>query len=87
MFTVYDVQVELDRAASIADVVRLKNRFKALSIDSVGLDATDYRSRTEELSFSIYGELGPFMMKRMVEECTDNIFPGAVVEVSERRPS
>jgi len=85
MFTVYDVQVELERAASIADVVRLKNRFKALSIDAVGLDQGDYKPRSEELSFSIYGELGPFMMKRMAEECTDNIFPGAVIEVSERR--
>jgi hypothetical protein len=85
MLTVYDVQVFLSAAASMADVAKLKDHFKALSINSVGLDTTDFSRRPEGLSFSIYGDIGPFMMKRMALECTENVFPGSIVDLSERR--
>jgi hypothetical protein len=78
MLTVYNVHLELSDAASIADVLRLKDHLKALRIDAIGLDRGDFKARTDELSFTIYGEFGPFMMKRMLEECTENIFPGSV---------
>jgi hypothetical protein len=82
MLTVYDVEVFLSTTASIADVSKLKDHFKALSINSIGLDD---RSRSENLSFSIYGNIGPFMMKRMALECAENVFPGCIVDLSERQ--
>jgi hypothetical protein len=85
MLTVYDVQVFLSVAASMADVVKLKDHFKALSINSVGLDNNDLSHRSAGLSFSIYGNIGPFMMKRMALECTENVFPGSIVDLSERQ--
>jgi hypothetical protein len=84
MLMVYDVDLELQSAATVVDILRLKDHFKALSIDAVGLDDESAGRRTEELSFSIYGDVGPFMMKRMVQECTRNIFPGSSVAVSHR---
>jgi hypothetical protein len=84
MLTVYDVEVELRVGASPADVNKLKDHFKALKINSVGLDGNDFRSRSDGLSFSIYGDVGPFMMKRMVLECTENVFPGSIVDLLER---
>jgi hypothetical protein len=83
MLAVYDIQVELLACATVADILKLKAHFKALKIDAVGLDLADFKARSEELSFTIYGDFGPFMMKRMVEECTENIFPGSVVELSQ----
>jgi len=85
MLTVYDVEVFLSETANIADVNKLKDHFKALSINSIGLDCDGSRSRSENLSFSIYGDIGPFMMKRMALECTENVFPGCIVDLSERR--
>ena len=84
MLTVYDVQVFLSVGPSMADVVKLKDHFKALSINSVGLDNNDFSRRLGGLSFSIYGNIGPFMMKRMALECTENVFPGSIVDLSER---
>ena len=85
MLTVYDVEVFLSATASIADVNKLKDHFKALSINSIGLDFDGSRSRSENLSFSIYGNIGPFMMKRMALECTEDVFPGSIVDLSERQ--
>jgi hypothetical protein len=85
MLTVYDVQVFLSVAASLADVAKLKDHFKALSINSVGLENYDFSHRSQGLSFSIYGNIGPFMMKRMALECTENVFPGSIVDLSERQ--
>ncbi len=85
MLTVYDVEVFLSATASIADVNKLKDHFKALSINSIGLDFDGSRPRRENLSFSIYGDIGPFMMKRMALECTENVFPGSIVDLSERQ--
>ena len=85
MLTVFDVEVALRVTPSMADVLKLKDHFKALSIDSIGLDTSDFKPRREELSFSIYGDIGPFMMKRMVLECTQNVFPGSIVDLSERQ--
>ncbi len=84
MLTVYDIQLDLPDYATIADFLKLKDHFKALKIDAIGLDRDDFKMRTDELSFTIYGNLGPFMMKRMVQECAQNIFPGCVVGLSQR---
>jgi hypothetical protein len=84
MVMVYDVEVELQAVATHVDILRLKDHFKALSIDAVGLEDRASSGPMEELSFSIYGDVGPFMMKRMVQECTRHIFPGSVVELSHR---
>lgn len=84
MLTVYDVEVFLSVAASIADLSKLKDHFKALSINAIGLDFDGSSHRSENLSFSIYGNIGPFMMKRMALECTENVFPGSIVDLSER---
>lgn len=84
MLMVYDVDVELQKAANAVDILRLKDHFKALSIDAVGLDDVGGGARRGELSFSIYGDVGPFMMKRMVLECTQHIFPGSAVAISHR---
>jgi len=82
MVTVYDVRLELRDTANIADVLKLKDHFKALKIDAIGLDQDDFTARADALSFTIYGDFGPFMMKRIVQECTANIFPGSVVGLS-----
>jgi hypothetical protein len=82
MVTVYDVKIELRDDAKLADLLKLKDHFKALKIDAIGLDQDDFKARADELSFTIYGDFGPFMMKRMVQECTQNIFPGSVVGLS-----
>jgi hypothetical protein len=84
MLSLYDVQLELREDATITDVLKLKDHFKALKIQAIGLDREDFKASTDELSFSIYGDFGPFMMKRMIEECTANIFPGSVVGLSQR---
>ncbi len=78
MLTIYNVHLELNEKATVVDVLRLKDHLKALRIDSIGLDREDFKARTDELSFTIYGDFGPFMMKCMVEECTENVFPGSV---------
>lgn len=85
MFTVYDVHVELRVNPSQADVSRLKDHFKALAMNTVGLDRDSLKPRTNELTFSIYGSVGPFIMKRLVQECTQSIFPGSAVVLSDSR--
>ncbi len=83
MVTVYDVHIQLDEHANITDMVKLRDHFKALSITVVGLNINDFKAKSNDLTFSIYGNLGPFMMKRMVQECAQNIFPGSIVGLSE----
>jgi hypothetical protein len=82
MVTVYDVRIGLSNNATLADIRKLKDHFKALKIDAIGLDPNDFKPRAEELSFTIYGDFGPFMMKRMVTDCTENIFPGSNIGLS-----
>lgn len=78
MLLVYDVQLELRRDATGADLVRLKDHFRTLKIEAIGLDQDDLLRTIDEVSFTIYGNFGPFMMKRMVKECTEKIFPGSI---------
>ena len=79
MLTVYDVHLELEANADVVDVAKLRDHFKALSINVIGLDRCDIKLRTDELIFSIYGDVGPFMMKQMIRECTQKVFPGSVI--------
>jgi len=81
MFTVYDVTLQLQENASVADLGRLRDHFRTLSIDVIGLDRTDFKVGSDELTLSIYGSAGPFMMKKMIQECTQNIFPGSVASL------
>lgn len=84
MLMVYDVEIVLQERATLVDLMRLKDHFKALSIDTVGLEDRTAGARSGDLSFSIYGKIGPFMMKKMVQECSQHIFPGSIVELSHR---
>jgi len=84
MFVVYDVQVELPENVKLADILKLRDHLKALSMRTVGLESTDYKPRAGELNFSVYGDAIPFLMRQMVNDCTRNVFPESIVNLVER---
>jgi hypothetical protein len=81
---VFDVAVVLDHAATQSEMTRLFELLELRSLHTVELDAVAPTGRRHEIRFAVYGEAGPFVASKLVNECVDDVFHTDLVAVNQR---